>query len=437
MNPNRGLGRRLGRDLLLQAVYISIAAMVSVFAVGVVMEDVLIKQALESEAEYYWNRLQQNPHAALPDTRNLTVYREGVGAGIPTWMQGFPPGFHPRDEPEDALAYVYQRDGQRLYLVFDSANVSELVAFFGLVPLALVLIVIYLSLYRAYQVSRRAVSPVIALAEQVQRLDPAAPDSELFSDAQLPRDSDEEIRVLSSAIRGLTERLMDYVERERNFTRDASHELRSPLTVIKIGANILLKDESLSSSGRESVVRIKDAATDMEELTEAFLLLARESEMKLPQDWVSVNQVVALEIERAQVVAQKSQVAIELRDECPMLVEAPEKVLASVIGNLLRNGVSYTDSGTVSVVITAGQIVIEDTGPGMAPEEVEKLFKPFYQTERRRGGHGVGLTIVKRLSDRFGWPVQIESAPGVGTRVTVRFPNSRHRPTPQPAPISD
>jgi len=90
----------------------------------------------------------------------------------------------------------------------------------------------------------------------------------------------------------------------------------------------------------------------------------------------------------------------------------------------------------VSVVITAGQIVIEDTGPGMAPEEVEKLFKPFYQTERRRGGHGVGLTIVKRLSDRFGWPVQIESSPGVGTRVTVRFPHSRNAPSSQHAQIS-
>jgi signal transduction histidine kinase len=426
MSSRRGLGRRLWRDFLLQAVYISIAAGVSVFAVGVVMEDVLIKRALQGEADYYWQRLEADPSAPLPDTRNLTAYRDGDA--LPGWLRGLEPGFHERAEPAAALAYVGERDGQRLYLVFDSENVRELVALFGLVPLALVLIVIYLSLYRAYKISRRAVSPVIALAQQVQRLDPAAPDAGLFADDRLPVDSDEEIRLLSSAMQRLTERLTDFVERERNFTRDASHELRSPLTVIKIGANMLLKDEGLPAASRESVERIRDAATDMEELTEAFLLLARESDQALPRDWVSVNDVAAAEVQRARVVASDSAVSLDCEAECRLQVLAPEKVLASVIGNLVRNGLSYTDAGSVSVSIEPGRVVIEDTGPGMAPEEVEKVFKPFYRAGRRRGGHGVGLTIVKRLSDRFGWPLRVESAPGVGTRVTVSFPEARVEP---------
>mgnify|MGYP001814391541 FL=1 len=425
MSSRRGLRRRLWRDFLLQAVYISIAAMVSVFAVGVLMEDVLIKQALRSEADYYWERLDRDPATPLPDTRNMTAHKEGVGAGVPDWLRGMGSGFHGRDEPVRELAYVAERNGQQLYLVFDSQNVRELVAFFGLVPLALVLIVIYLSLYRAYKISRRAVSPVIALAEQVRSLDPASPDADLFAVERLPVDADEEIRQLSAAMHGLTDRLTDFVERERNFTRDASHELRSPLTVIKIGANILLKDEGLSDASRESVVRIRDAATDMEELTAAFLLLARESDQALAQEWVSVNDIVSGEIERIRVVAQDAAVSVESRADCTLMVLAPEKVLASVIGNLIRNGMFYTDAGSVSVTIEERRIVIEDTGAGMAPEEVEKVFKPFYRAGRRRGGHGVGLTIVKRLSDRFGWPVHIESSPGVGTRVTVGFPTAR------------
>ncbi len=223
----------------------------------------------------------------------------------------------------------------------------------------------------------------------------------------------------------LTERLTDFVERERNFTRDASHELRSPLTVIKIGANMLLKDAGLSDAGRESAERIRDAATDMEELTAAFLLLARESDQALAREWVSVNEVVKGEVDRARVVAPDASVSIDSTAECTLYVLAPEKVLASVIGNLIRNGMSYTDSGTVSVSIEHRRIVIEDTGAGMAPEEVEKVFKPFYRAGRRRGGHGVGLTIVKRLSERFGWPVNVASTPGVGTRVTVSFPTAR------------
>jgi len=433
MSTRRGLRRRLWRDFLLQAVYISIAAMVSVFAVGVLMEDVLIKQALRGEADYYWARLEQDPAVPLPDTRNMTAYQAGMGEGVPPWLSDMDNGFHRRDEPSEILAYVAERDGRKLYLVFDNRNVQELVALFGLVPLAIVLIVIYLSLYRAYKISRRAVSPVIALAGQVRRLDPAAPDASLFSRDHLPVDSDNEIRQLAAAMHGLTERLTEFVERERNFTRDASHELRSPLTVIKIGANMLLKDDALDEAGRESLLRIRDAATDMEELTDAFLLLARESDQSLAREWVSVNDIVAGEIERARVVAQNSTVGIESRADALNFVIAPEQVLASVIGNLIRNGMSYTDTGRVRVTIHAGSIVIEDTGPGMEPEQVEQLFEPFYRAGRRRGGHGVGLTIVKRLSDRFGWPVNIDSTPGVGTRVTVRFPEARTEPAPASA----
>ena len=90
----RGLTRRLGRDLLLQAVYISIAALVGVFAVAILFEDVLIKQALRGEAEYYWERRASHPTLALPDTRNMIGYREGVGDGVPARLRGLAPGFH-------------------------------------------------------------------------------------------------------------------------------------------------------------------------------------------------------------------------------------------------------------------------------------------------------------------------------------------------------
>ena len=80
-------------------------------------------------------------------------------------------------------------------------------------------------------------------------------------------------------------------------------------------------------------------------------------------------------------------------------VFAPERIVESVIGNLLRNAVAYTDEGGVSVRVTSDAVVNEDTGPGMSPEMIEKAFKPHVRQQRRRGGFGVGLTIVKRLTD--------------------------------------
>jgi len=164
----------------------------------------------------------------------------------------------------------------------------------------------------------------------------------------------------------------------------------------------------------------------MEELTSAFLLLARESETGLKMEAICVNDLIAEEVERAKLLAADKPVTAEVRSTHRVYVEAPEKVLSILLGNLLRNAFSYTDAGQVTVEIGAGKVSIRDTGVGIAAEKIEEMFRPFVRGEgNRRGGHGVGLTIVRRLSDRFGWPVSIASDPGVGTTVEISFPGSR------------
>ncbi|MEL7447851.1 MAG: HAMP domain-containing sensor histidine kinase [Pseudomonadota bacterium] len=430
MSRNRGLSRRLSRDLLIAALYISIAAVAGVIAVVWVFDDGLTKRALSSEADFFWERQLDGPPLALPETRNMVAYLRS--SGTPDELEPLLPGFHRLDGPKRSVVFVSDRGDERLYLVFDSARVNELVALFGLVPLVVVLIVIAIAMYSAYRVSRRAVSPVISLAANVARLDPSSPQPSLF---RVPEEADDEIQQLATALEGLSERLDSFAERERNFTRDASHELRSPLTVIRMAAQRLADDASLDRAGQASVERIAQAAKDMEELTQAFLLLARDSERALDADWVCVNDVVEGEVERSRYLMEGRKVRLSVHAEQRLLTCGPEKVLASMIGNLVRNGLAYTDEGEVRVTIDDSRIVISDTGPGMTAGVVSQVFEPFYRggrTARRRGGHGVGLTIVKRLSERFGWPLDVDSQPGRGTSVTVSFPNSKIETLPSP-----
>ena len=234
------------------------------------------------------------------------------------------------------------------------------------------------------------------------------------------------MRELTDALLRYSQRLAHFLERERQFTRDASHELRSPLTVIRMAASILLEDPELGDAKRRTAQRIQRACHDMEELTQAFLLLARESETGLPTEAVCINDLVAEEVERARLLAADKPVTSEVRGTQRLFVEAPEKVLSILLGNLLRNAFSYTDAGQVVVEIGAGKVTIRDTGVGIAKGRIEDMFRPFVRGEdNRRGGHGVGLTIVRRLSDRFGWPVNIVSEPGVGTTVEITFPGAR------------
>jgi signal transduction histidine kinase len=76
------------------------------------------------------------------------------------------------------------------------------------------------------------------------------------------------------------------------------------------------------------------------------------------------------------------------------------------------------------VTVGPSSVTVNDTGAGMGEEELANAFRPFYRGQRRDArGHGIGLSIVKRLSDRFGWPVELASELGVGTRATITFPN--------------
>jgi signal transduction histidine kinase len=389
---------------------------------------VLIEQALVGEADYYWARAAEDSAQPLPDTQNMTAYRPGRGRGVPAHLAGLEPGFHNLQAPRELLVLVTERDGDLLFLEFEVEQVEQLVTLFGLIPLALALTVIYLSLYSAYRVSRQAVSPIVTLARQVKELDPASPDaSGLTIDPAL--DPDEEISILYEALQDLIRKVTDFTERERRFTRDASHELRTPLTVIKMAAERLQKTLPADCREREMAVRIHSNATDMIRLTEAFLLLAREWEEGLDRDWVCVNELAALELERMKIIYPDAPIESQLVEECRLFVLAPSKVVESVIGNLVRNAFAYTDAGTVTVRVGRDSVKISDTGAGMDEEEVGRIFEAFYSKGRQRGGFGVGLTIVKRLTERFQWKVDFDSRPGEGTTVTVRFPGSRYELT--------
>jgi signal transduction histidine kinase len=433
MLNSRGLKQRLSRALLLQAGAIAIAAVVGVYLAGILLKDVLITQALRQEANYFWDRHAQEPDFSLPDTLNLTGYMTGHQPGNQpdAILLALEPGFHTLPESANfGTAYVTENDGKRLYLVFDGEQVDALAAYFGLVPLTVVLLVLYLSVWLIYRASQRAVSPITRLAGIVNNLDPEAPDASLFEQPRSLTDSDAEVRVLYSALARFAERLNAFVERERYFTRDASHELRSPLTVIRLATDSLIAKPELPPTVRATVEKIRRSAQEMEELVNAFLLLARESEGRLATHEICVNEIVDDELQRAQQLAGSKPIEVESHADCRLYSVASDKVLSILIGNLIRNAFLYTDSGHIAVQVQRSEVIIEDSGVGMEPGKVETLFKPFQRANPAvHGGHGVGLTIVRRLSDRFNWPVEIDSHPGSGTRVTVRFPHARYEET--------
>lgn len=423
-----GLRAKIGVAFILQAAAISCGTVLGVYAAAAILEDVLIKRALREETAHFLQLLERDPRHPTPDTHNMKGYLKRAGDAaevIPAQMHGLGLGFHAlRQNGSRALVYVSDGAPGRLYLVIDQAHIGRLALFFGLVPLTLVLLFIYVATWLTYRFSRRAISPVIWLASEVRSWDPKNPGFSALAPEHLPTEMEGETLALSEAIYGYARRIGEFIERERVFTRDASHELRTPLTVIKMAAEVLIGEGQLDDYGMRNARRIVESAREMESLIEAFLLMAREADGALPADDFAVNSVVREEIARAEALVGAKPVQLEIVERAQFRLHAPSKVVAVLIGNLIRNAVAYTDEGHVRATVELGVVSIEDSGVGMSAEDLKQVFQPFFRAQHgRRGGHGVGLTIVKRLSDRFGWPVEFESEPGQGTTVRVRFPH--------------
>ena len=107
-----------------------------------------------------------------------------------------------------------------------------------------------------------------------------------------------------------------------------------------------------------------------------------------------------------------------------MRVLASEKIVDIVLGNLVRNALTYTRDGTVTVTVMDKAVRVEDSGIGMSEKDLASAFEPFYRAESSREatkGHGLGLSIVRRLAGQFGWQISAISRPAEGTAVEVQF----------------
>ncbi|MEQ8663311.1 MAG: HAMP domain-containing sensor histidine kinase [Gammaproteobacteria bacterium] len=415
----RRLNTSLWRAFVLQIVLISATAVAGVYLAEFAIRELLIVSALKREADYFWARRKITADTPAPNTNTLIGYVFDDGSELPDEFAGLGAGIHDVTTPVGAaVVHVSEHRGARLFLVFDANNVKELATYFGLAPLALLLVVLYSSAWAAYRLTRRAVSPVIRLARSVRDIDLESPEfAALAADVQR-NGGNAEIEVLTNALRHLLGRVDRFIERERLFTREASHELRSPLTVIRMASEKLLGRDDLDAPARALVEKMRRAALDMEELTEILLLLAREHEGTLVKERVTVNDIVRQEFNRCVMIYGHKPLTLRFAETHRVHVQSTPRVLAIVLGNLLRNACAYTERGTVDVLVNASGLRITDSGIGMSKEYLGAVFSPAAGRQHARG-NGIGLSIVKRISERFDWNLEIESEPARGTTVTV------------------
>jgi signal transduction histidine kinase len=420
-----GLRAKLIRVFSIQVVIISLATVVGIFVANTLIVDMVLREGLETEAEYFWQRAAADPEATLPDTSNMRSYM-AVGddmSDVPEALRGIPPDEIVRSlAGGEQLVHVSERDGRRLYLVWAKAQIYQVAFFFGIIPLTVVLLVIYGLSFLAYRLSQQAISPIVRLAHRLENFD-FEHDTTLQVDLDPLREvADAEVLSMIDAVATFSARLKAFVERERIFTRDAGHELRTPVAVLKGTLDLLQENPDRPAHEQKALARMRRTLQEMEGLLETLLMLARESETAIPSEDVVVNDLVARQIDLLTPLTLESGNIVSIHEESELRVLAPLKVVDIVIGNLLRNAINYTRDGRVDITVTKTGVRVADTGIGMSGEELERAFDPFYRADESRGmtrGHGLGLSIVKRLVRQFGWKISAHSRPGEGTTIEV------------------
>ncbi len=283
--------------------------------------------------------------------------------------------------------------------------------FLGMSTLALLII----SLAAGYWLAVRATAPLLRLTGLVSSALPG----------DLPQDfahqfPDNEIGALARTLEQAMARIAGFIEREQHFTRDASHELRTPLTIID-GAAQLLARQPLTPQAAAQVQRIRSASVHMTQTVDALLALAREELNPAAPQPVALLPAVEKAIVNFAHLLDGKPVEVQVDVTRTDTVNAPDGVLPILLGNLVSNAFAHTTHGMIRISCTGCTVLVEDSGPGIAPALRERVCQSGVKGEGS-AGFGLGLSITSRLAARCGIALVLEDRPEGGSRASLRFP---------------
>lgn len=279
--------------------------------------------------------------------------------------------------------------------------------------LKILVIIMVLALVIGFVLARMVVSPLTRLANSVDGVD-----HQHYLESN-EKYFDDEIGFLAKRIDSFVMRTQNFVEREKAFSRDVSHELRTPVASSRAAVELALSThEGQSGKLNQFLLRISRANKDMTHLIETFLILGREQHQELKNVGFSLHALVDSCFAKHDYLKRNQAILCLNKIDTSLEISCAKESLAIVIDNLVRNALQHTSEGSVSVLIENKCIVVRDTGGGMsehnkAPENTNVLEKS-----------GVGLNIVRRLSEKQGWRVHVESKVCHGTSVFIDISKS-------------
>ena len=298
-----------------------------------------------------------------------------------------------------------------------------------IIMLILIPLILILTALGGYYITTRVFRPVnniVKTANDISSQKDISKRIEISSDSK-----EDELHHLSVTLNKMLDKIENLIIQEKQFTSDASHELRTPISVILAQGEYLL-DISKDEKEKELAQTIVDKSKQVSKLVSRLLLLARidQNRQKFNKEKVDLGVIIDVAVDSMKELAAQKEILLFVNVPEGTIVDADESLLLSAITNLISNGIKYgNESGHVSVSASKNgdktEIIVADNGVGISEEHIDKIWTRFYRVDDVRndeyGSSGLGLSMVKSIIELHGGEITVKSEAGKGTEFRIEL----------------
>jgi signal transduction histidine kinase len=317
--------------------------------------------------------------------------------------------------------------GQHQYVAVVMVSLAGIEAEHREILLALgigVLIALAVAGVGGWLVAHQSLRPLADLASQ------AAAITEHDPSGRLHAPHEDELGRLARAFNGVLDRLASALHGQRQFMADASHELRTPVSVVRTTAQVILtRDTRPEHEYRESMTIVEEQSGRLKRLVDAMFMLSRAEAQGIPvvREPLYIDDLVGECARALQVLAADRQITIRTCGDSEVMYSGDPTLLKQLVGNLLDNAIRHAQAGgavTATVTRNDGRIAIQvtDDGDGIALEDRERIFERFVRFDSRSQGAGLGLPIARWIAEAHGGTLVLESTGPTGSCFAVTLP---------------
>ncbi len=365
-----------------------------------------LELAMESKSPQIFDAMER----IYADTKRTSAY-----APVPERYRALPEGFSESLGERDYFVYKITRGDEVWVMEQDQLGFEDEEIELYLQAAIGLLVVVFVSIVGGLWLARAVTLPVQRLANDVQAMARA----KTFRPLSV-RPADDEIGGLALTVESTLKQFNEALARERAFTADVSHELRTPLMVISSTAE-LLRLPAAPDVTAQRIQRIDAACRRLSRLVRVFLELARGT-TESTSEVVPWSQVLETTAANWQAEAQKKGIGLSWVNESTTNPQVKGAFAESVVDNLLRNALQYTDEGEIRLTLTDEVVTVADTGRGIPEGEKARILQAFVRGDSAPGeGYGWGLSLVRRICRHEGWPLSFADNAPRGTIFKVKF----------------